>query len=630
MSFVTPRPVLLSLTAALALTTALPAAAQDAAPRPFVLDDLTLTANREPTELSRSGSSVSVLTEEDLQDRASQPLSRSLTRLPGVTLRQEGPLGTNGKLQVRGVPAEYLPVIIDGIEVSDAAAPKSYYDIGGQITSGIGRVELLRGTQSALYGSRALAGVLSLQSLRPTEDGLHHHFEIEAGSFDTLTASYGATLRRTSTELAFQVSHVSTDGFSASDEDDGNFEDDGYEATRLSVFAAHELQNGVVFGVNGFWQDSRADFDDGLYDFVTDTFYFGDIYGTPGNDYTENRSFGLRGFAQFSTGPVDHELAVTQYRLERDSFYDGFLSSYASTRTKLTWQGATDIGAGIRADFGADTEKEEAEGNGNARISGAFVGSTAAVNDRFDITTSLRHDNHSRFGGFTSGRVAAVYRADDDLLFRLAIGNGFRAPSLYELFSIYGDPTLEREESRSAEIGVEKSWGENSYLRATAFWIKAQNVIGYDEDLATCAAATGPFGQPGCYAQREGTARRRGVEIDGRYAFGARHALTATYTFIDNQTNVPDWAQVPERVLNLGAETTFATGTTAAIDLQHVAGRADDLDDFTTVDLSVSHPVRDNATAYLRVENVFDEDYQWVRGYGTSGRAVYAGLRASF
>ena len=157
MSFVTCKPVFLSLTAALILTTALPAAAQEV----FVLDDLTLTANREPTELSRSGSSVSVLTGEDLQGRPGQPLSRSLTRLPGVTLRQSGPLGTTGFLQVRGVPAQYLPVVIDGIEVSDATAPNPAYDLGGQIGADVSRVELLRGAQSALYGSRAVAGVLS-------------------------------------------------------------------------------------------------------------------------------------------------------------------------------------------------------------------------------------------------------------------------------------------------------------------------------------------------------------------------------------------------------------------------------------------------------------------------------------
>lgn len=612
MSFVTARPVFLILTAALALSTALPVHAQDAAQAPYVLGDITLTANREPVELSRSGSSVSVLTGEDLQGRASQPLTRSLTRLPGVTLRQSGPLGTLGVVQLRGAPAQYLPVVIDGIEVSDPAADKTYYNLGGLVGAGIDRAELLRGAQSALYGSRAVAGVLSLQSLRPTEDGLRHHFGIEAGTYDTLTASYGSTLRRNDLDLAFQVSHIRTDGFSAKDQNDGNFEEDGFEATRLSFYSEHRLQNGVTIGFNGFWEDSTGDFDD----------FQGDVLGTPGDEYSESESYGLRGFARFSTGAVDHDIALTRYRIDRISWENGFGTNFVGTRTKLSWQGAAQIGPDVRAVFGADTEKEESLGNGDARINGVFVETTAALGDRFDITTSLRRDDHSRFGGFTSGRVAAVYRLRDDLLFRAALGNGFRAPSLYELFGPFGVPALEREESRTYELGVEKQWGD-SHLRATAFWLKADNLIGFDPVATAC-------GQPfGCYAQVDGTARRRGIEIDGRYAFGAGHALTASYTFIDNQVDV-EWAQVPERVLNLGAETTFATGTTAGIDLQHVAGRANDMDDFTTVDLLVSHPVRDNATAYLRLENVLDEDYQWVSGYGTSGRAVYAGLRASF
>ncbi|MDQ1900081.1 TonB-dependent receptor [Paracoccus sp. WLY502] len=608
----------LTLTAVLALTTALPATAQETAPNAFVLDDITLTANREPIELSRSGSSVSVLTSEDLENRAGQPLSRSLTHLPGVTMRQTGPLGATGSLQLRGAPAQYLPIVIDGIEVSDPAAGQPYYDIGGQIGQTIGRAELLRGAQSALYGSRAVAGVLSLQSLRPDQDGLRHHFGIEAGSYNTLAANYGATLRRNGTDLAFQASHVRSDGFSAKDESDGNFEDDGYEATRLSFYSAHELQNGAVIGFNGFWEDSTTDFDD----------FNGDVAGTPGDDYTDRESYGLRGFASFTTGPVDHDIALTRYRIDRLSSSDGWEDTFVGTRTKLSWQGGADLDARTRIVFGADTEKEEAQGNGDARISGVFVETTTALNDSIDVSTSLRRDDHSRFGGFTSGRVAAVYRADDSLLFRAALGNGFRAPSLYELFSIYGDSTLEREESRTYEVGVEKQWGD-SHIRATAFWMKAENLIGFDFDSTRCESAQAPGGWPGCYAQVDGTARRRGVEIDGRYAFGTDQALTASYTFIDNQTDA-EWAKVPERVLNLGAETTFATGTTAGVELQHVAGRSGDLDDFTTVDLLVSHPLRDNATAYLRLENVFDEDYQWVEGYGTSGRAVYAGLRASF
>lgn len=594
-----------------------------------VLPTITLTANREATELSRSGSSVSVVNRQELLDRPGQPLADTISRLPGMTSRQSGPLGTTGSLQLRGAPSQYLPVLIDGIDVSDPAAGQPYFDIGGMTGSGINRIELLRGAQSALYGSRAVAGVLSLQSLRPTEDGLQQEFAIEAGSYRTLQASYGVTLRNADTDLAFQASRIITDGFSASDENDGNTEDDGYNATRLTFYAAHELQSGTTIGLNAFWEESRADFDDGYYDFVTGNYFFGDRYGTVGDDYTDKKSYGLRAFAEFSTGGIDHEIAATRYQLDRSSWSNGFESPFKGTRTKFSWQGATDIGTqGARAVFGADTEKEEAEGNGDARLSGVFAELNMPLGDRIDVSASLRRDDHSEFGGFTSGRLAAVYRADEDLLFRAAIGNGFRAPSLYELYSDYGNADLEREDSRTAEIGVEKRWGDFAHLRATAFWMEADNLIGWDADSFSCAAATGPFGIPGCYAQVDGTAKRSGVEIDGLYRLGD-HALTAAYTYTDNGSS-SEWSEVPQHVLNLGFETTFATRTTAAIQMRYVADRPYDLDDFTTVDVALRQPVRDDLEAYLRLENIFNEQYQLNDGYGTSDRAAYVGFRASF
>ncbi|MBC9247065.1 TonB-dependent receptor [Paracoccus sp. 11-3] len=595
----------------LTLTTALPALAQD--DTPYALPPITLTANREATDLDKSGSSVSIITPQELNGRAGEPLSDTLSRLPGVTIRQSGPLGTTGSISVRGAPSHYLPVVIDGIEVSDAAAGQPAYDIGGLIGADVAQGELLRGAQSALYGSRAVSGVLTLQSPRPTEEGVHHNVTAEAGSYNTWLARYGVTMRRNATDLAFSATRIETDGFSALDENDGNFEDDGYEATRLTFYAAHELQGGAKIGVNGFWEDSTSHFDD----------WSGDVVGSTGDDYTDRESFGLRGFAEFQTGAIDHALALTRYRMDRTSYQNNFPTDFTGTRTKLSWQGATDLGTnGARLIFGADSEKEAADGYGDTRTNGVFAELTTPVGQRADLSLSLRHDNHSEFGDFTSGRIAGVYRLRDDLLLRAAYGNGFRAPSLYELYGPYGDETLMREESRSAEIGIEKQWGADSYLRLTTFWLKATSLIGWDD------RGTPDWSDDG-YNQVDGDARRKGVELDGRYAFGAGYALTGSYTYIDNEV-ASEWAEVPGQTVNLGIEGSFATGTTAALNMRYVGDRPQDLGDFTVVDLLVTHPLRDNSEVYLRIENLFDEQYQLVNGYGTSDRAFYAGVRASF
>ena len=605
-----PFALLSATVAATALHAAGPATAQEA----YVLPEITLSASREATRLSRSGSSVSVITEDALQNRAGAPISDLIASLPGVAFSRSGPLGTTASLQVRGAPGEYVPVLIDGIEVSDPAAGQPYFDFGSLTSAGFGRIELLRGTQSALYGSRAVAGLLTIDSLRPTEEGLRQSFTIEAGSYQTYAASYGAALRRGGTDLSFTASRITSQGYSARDENDGNFEADSFNASRLTLYAAQELQTGARIGVNGFWEKSRAEFDE----------FGGDLTGTPGDEYTTKKSHGLRAFAEIATGAVDNTLALTRYRIDRRSWSDGFETPFIGTRTKLSWQGATDLGAsGARAIFGADTEREDADGLGDNRIDGAFAELSVPVTADIDVSAALRHDDHSRFGGVTSSRLSAVWRVREDVLLRAAIGTGFRAPSLYELYGPYGDADLDREESRTAEIGIEKQWGADSHLRATAFWLDAENLIGFDSLATAC-------GQDfGCYAQVDGTSRRRGVEVDGRWALGTATALRTAYTYTDN-AETTEWAEAPRHVLNLGAETEFATGTTAGLSLRGQAHRPRELGSFVTVDLNVSHPLSDRAEAYLRVENLLDRQYQLSPGYGTSDRAFYAGLRASF
>ena len=243
----------------------------------------------------------------------------------------------------------------------------------------------------------------------------------------------------------------------------------------------------------------------------------------------------------------------------------------------------------------------------------AAVGSPAT-----DLALTLRHDEHSRFGGQTTGRIAAAHRLGADTILRASAANGFRAPSGYELFGPYGTATLEPEKSRSLDLGIERSWQGGAMLRATLFRIETDNLIDYVYPS---------------YIQIAGETRREGVEIEGALPLGATR-LRGAYTLTEG-SNPPistgnTWNSIYGRhQIALGLEADIGAGWQAGLGLRHVAERQT-LPDYTVADATVRRFIADGTEASLRVENLFDADYQLWEGYGTSGRAFYIGLRRSF
>ena len=183
-----------------------------------------------------------------------------------------------------------------------------------------------------------------------------------------------------------------------------------------------------------------------------------------------------------------------------------------------------------------------------------------------DLTLTRRYDDHSEFGGFQSNRAAIVHRFSDATRLRASIGNGFRAPSLYELFGPYGNVGLEPEESRSAEVGLEHSFANGAGVNATVFYTEIEDLIQYD--FATNA-----------YAQAPGTSRTRGIELSGEMPVSDRVMMFGSYTYTKSEDqNGAQLRRVPEHdvVLGLNAQWTDQWSTQLAV--SHVAGRADDGD----------------------------------------------------
>ncbi|MCX7644788.1 MAG: TonB-dependent receptor [Rhodobacteraceae bacterium] len=611
---------LLATTAVLALGAGI-AAAQGV----IELEEITVTANRVPTATAATGASVAVLTEADLADAAGDELIEVLRRLPGVSVTQTGPLGSGATVRIRGADARYIAVYIDGIRVSDPTLTESKFDFGGLTGADIARVELVRGSQSALYGGSAVGGVISITTKRAEREGLSQHARLEAGSYGTLAGSYGFTRGGPDGEVALTLSHIRSDGFSAADENDGNTEADGHRGTRLSFSARHRLSDTVTLGGAAFVQTSRSEYDGFDASFTL----------TDRDNVFDREEWGARAFAEIATGRTDHVFDLSLYDTRRRFDEEGDVSVFDGQRLALSWQATTGLSEALTLVWGGDWTEERARydnlpaGEERARIAGAFAQALWAPSAALDVSASLRVDATSNFGAFASGRLAVAWRPDETLTLRGAVARGFRPPSIDERFGDYpgffpfvGNPDLTPEESLSYELGVEKAFAGGARVSATLFALEIDNLITY------------VFGAPSTLENLPGTSTRAGLELEAELPLG--EALTADLAYTYTDARRPSGARldlVPWHEVELGLTAGLAPRLEGRISARHVAGVVEfgaPHPAYTVVGLGLDYALTDAVDLSLRVENLFDEEYQEVRGYGTSDRAFYVGLSGSF
>lgn len=619
---------LVALIAAAPLVTPLPTMAQD----DFALDEIVVSALRTAAERLRTGVSVSVVDTEDLAREGDTQLATYLARLPGVAVAQTGPLGTQTVLRVRGAEPRYLAVYVDGIRVDDPTGIRTEFDFGALSTADIARVEVLRGSQSALWGGSAVGGVINITTRAATAEGLTQTVATEAGSYGTQRLSYGLTFRDDRVELGLNLSHVRSDGFSAFDTlpPTAGLEDDGFEANRLSFSARYKINDVLTVGGALFVQDAANDYDG----FLSDTAV----------NRQDRREHGVRLFAEIDAGATEHVLSVSRYRIDR-TLTQGAVSNFTGERLAFAYQGTTEASPALTLTYGLDWMEESAFSAAlptgrETRLYGVWAQGLWTPADGLDVSLSLRADRNSAFGSQPSGRLAFAWQVSEALTLRGAASTGFRAPSLYEQF---GDPTstivpnlaLTPEESRSLEIGADIRPTEWMTVSGTLFRIGIDNAITYlpcpsGPPLWVCAPGT-----TNIYDNVAGTSVRKGVELSSEFALGETALVGLSYTYTDARD--PAGARllrVPRHSLALTLSGDLAPKLAGSATLQHVAGRPAEFGtpagDYTVLNAGLTYGLNDETDLTLRIDNVLDEVYQVVPGYGTSRRAAYVGLRAAF
>lgn len=603
----------LSLAALCAGLVATPSAAQDV----FKLDELVFSASLTDVARDRTGVRVSRITARDLANGGRLQFSEFLETLDGVNLTQNGPIGTSATLRIRGLDSKYIPVRINGIDVTDPSSLQTQFDFGKLTSSGIASAEVLYGSQSAILGSGAIGGAVSITTVdAPDEIGYEIGYSLEIGSYDTVRAglTYGTRFERGF--LAMSLSSTNTEGYSAADENAGNAELDGFDLTDFSLRGEYLATDILTFGASVLAQNANFEFD---------------ASGGVGGDAARFSDYELiagRLFALVDLGSQTHEFGLESSRTTRTdpSLPAGWGAHlFEGQREKLTYLGVQSLDNGDTISIGAEAMTERYFSTDNTSPIHADYESNSVFTEwltspltDLDISISARLIDNSDYGSKTTGRVAIAWQAGPSSLLRASLGTGFRAPSLNELYGPFGaNAALQPETSQSAEIGFEHVMGRVTF-EAGLFQTRITDLIQY---------TTG-------YNQVPGTSRTDGYQLGLSYIFLNDAEIDLNYTSTDARAaDGARLARVPRNDVSLSASTPLGQRTTAGLSLQSVSDRLDTttpLEDYTVLNANLTYTLANGADLFMRIDNLTDEQYQTTRGYGTSDRAFYIGVRGTF
>jgi len=569
-----------------------------------------VTGTRLATPISETGTAVTVIGETQLERTAFA--AEAIASAPGVTVNQNGAFGGNAQVRIRGASSEQTLVLIDSVPVNDPTSPGGGYNFATLDTAQIERIEILRGAQSVLWGTDAIGGVVSIVTKRP-EPGLGVSGFAEAGGFATVRGGAAVEGAQGRGDFRLGVSAITTDGISKADEADGNTEDDGYDAVTLAGRAGYDLDFGRIDLV-ARRLDSENEYDS-----------FGVATGIVDGDEV-GKAIETSGAATFTAdhfdGRLETLLQIAYADVERENLSDGARSFFAEgDRVVFRYQGVWTISDRHRFAFGAEREDSDANGD-SAQIDGLFALLELEPLDGLILTGGVRHDRADRFGEETTGKIAVSWRVAEQVRVRGTAGTGFKAPTIFQTTYFCCGATapnadLAAETSEGYDLGVEYAFGDGrGMVEATWFDQTIENQIDF-------------FYAAGGYANIA-RVETSGLELAGRYALTRSWSIAGNYTWLEAEDGAGGTlVRLPEH--SAYGELAYDAGRWGgALTVRH-NGEEDDsrgvVDAWTRLDASARYDVSDRIQLYARGENLTDEEYQQIFGYGTPGISGYVGVR---
>ncbi len=588
-----------------------PAASAEEIPA-YRLDDVVVTATRTARTVDESLASTTVITRRDIERSQATSVPDLLQGLAGVSIANSGGAGKATSVFLRGTNSDHVVVLIDGIKVGSATlGTAAFQDFP---VEQIERIEVVRGPRSSLYGSEAIGGVIQIFT-RKGGGALMPSASVTLGSYNTRQAAANLSGGGENSWLNLGLSQLETDGFNACKGSlkAGCFtvepDKDGYRNTSLNLRAGYRFQPGSEVDFHLLRAQGRNDFDGSF----------------------QNQSASVQQAAGLSLKHQASELwslklAAGQSEDDSDNFLNGlFMSRFNTRRNTLSWQNDLALAPGHLFTLGLDRQEDVVTSTtAYAVTSRDTTGLFAQYQGRAgkqDFQFSLRRDDNSQFGAYTTGNAAWGRALADDLRVTLAYGTAFKAPTFNQLYwPGFGNPDLKPEHSRSLEAGLGGKAGAGRWS-LNAFETRVTDLIGFD-------GVTNPVNASARIRGLEAFAALRLADWDTR--------LNLTLQDPENRSNTANYGKVlnrrAEQSLRLDLDRdlgAYRMGVTLRAEGRRYDNLANTtrLSGYGLLDLRAEYRLTRDLRLQTRVENLFDKDYETVYLYNQPGRSLFVTLR---
>ena len=623
-----------------------------------ILDEVVVTANKYPTKQSETGKVITVINKGEISKNGGNSLSELLNRVSGTTIiGANNVLGTNMNASIRGSAAGNVLILLDGIPVNDPSVISNYFDLNFINLSQVNRIEVLKGGQSTLYGSDAVAGVINIISEQPLKNTTKISGDFSGGSYNTLQESIGITGNKQGKNFGIHYTHIAADGFSAATDknNSGSFDKDGFNQHILQGSFGCTLGKKITATLKGNYSYYTADLDGGSFIDEKD------------HTVTNNNQQAVATFLyRFKKGNIHANYSY--HRVERDylddsSYVSNPVSRYAKSNfigathfaelyTKWQWQNVNLLG-GI--DYRLENTNQSFYSTG---IYGPYAppnleaqmhqlspyASFVYQNKKgWHLELGSRLNIHSTYGKNLTFTLNPAYIFSNKIKVFANFYSAYKVPSLYQLFDAFaGNQHLQPEKSNVGEIGMSLFTAKNFSGRITGFYRKATHTILYTYNPVTFS---------GIYLNA-GEQQNYGIEMSLHYKKG-NWRFDGNYTFTDGQTKAGfDGAgnpigkdttyynlyRIPKHAINLTAGWQLSKAVFLSVRTHTVSRREEyvfgaapaTLKGYTLVNIYAEYAMGRPIKWFLQLKNITNTKYVDFLGYNTKRFNFATGIHFEF